>query len=638
MPILARVFPTSVLRSLFMLVVAFGVAGPVSATPGLLTMDDLRKIAPNARDEFLQAILDAEPQLDAAGINTRLRMAHFLAQVMTETGGLGRLDENMNYSFKTLMRVFSRKTISETKARQIAGKPVEIANWVYGARLGNLGRDTMDGWNYRGSGYIQLTGRSNFRARGSEIGIDLETDPEVARQAAEGLQAAIAYWNARNLNPAADDNDHHRVRLLVNGPAAHGEAQARIWFNRAWTRVFAAKEADGFEGGAVLPGGPVSEGALFDQILTESGLVSADELGNEAGGADARGAALRSFQAEVGLPETGELDEATQEALLDPREWRYQEDVIEASAQPTTGGDQSVSFDLATGSEEAAPAPRDPNEGTGVLAADIGLGAAEREFLDGARSIYPDYEMGALAGTAPESFKPFSVIGTDDRMAVTDTTTFPARAIVQILFESPRGRQLCSGAMISPDTVLTAAHCIHSGTLNGVPFTDYTVVPGRNQGAAPFGSCGVTRSFVLSGWATSPSVSEARYYDLGALKLDCRAGEATGWFGLTPLADTAAGMPIVIEGYAADLAPTGRQWRSEDQIRLLWDQKGFHQADTYGGTSGAPVAALDNPSVILGVHTNGLFGDEDPWAANNAFTRLTPERLAQIQSWIGGRE
>lgn len=608
---------------------------PARAEPGLVTMEDLKKIAPKAREDFVQAIIDAEPDLDAAGINTRLRMAHFIAQVMTETGGLARLDENMNYSFRSLIRVFSRKTISEAKARDIAGKPVEIANWVYGHRLGNLGRDTMDGWDFRGSGYIQLTGRANFRARGGEIGMDLESDPEAARQALAGLMAAVAYWSARDVNSAADDNDHHRVRVLVNGPAAHGEAQARVWFNRAWTRVFADKAAAGFEAGeALVEAGSLSEDALFDTILSEAGFASAEELSNEADGAQSRNAGLKAFQNEMGLPETGVLDEATQDALLDPREWRHQEDEIEASA-PVDAGEQSLSFDLASG-EEAAPAPAEPNEGSGATASDVELGDETLVFLDGARSIYPDYEMGTLADTDPGSFKPFSVIGEDERTAVTDTTGFPARAIVQILFQSPRGKQLCSGAMISPDTVLTAAHCVHSGTRNGQPFKGYSVVPGRNLGAAPFGSCGVVRGYVLSGWVNAASALESRYYDLGALKLDCQVGHQTGWFGLTSLAEEAGGTPIAVQGYAADLTPTGRQWRSEDLIRLLWAQKGFHQADTFGGTSGAPVALLDQPATIIGVHTNGLFGVEAPWDGNNAFTRLTPARLARIAEWVGG--
>ncbi|MEO8531396.1 MAG: trypsin-like serine protease, partial [Deltaproteobacteria bacterium] len=567
----------------FFVALSFLIAAPAWSESQLVTFDELKKIAPTAKTEFLQAIVAAQPEFEAAGINTRMRMAHFIAQVMTETGGLSRLDENMNYSYKTLLRVFSRKTVSDAKAREIAGKPIQVANWVYGARLGNLGRETMDGWNYRGSGFIQLTGRYNFRARGAEIGLDLESDPDMARRELEGLSAAIAYWTARGVNAAADNNDMHRVRVMVNGPAAHGEDQARVWFNRAWTRVFRDKASAGFESGEELASAEAdatTEAAIFDDILAESGLVTADELGTESGSETARADALKEFQGELGLPESGVLDDATMDALLDPREWRYQEDdVVAAIAQPQDG-DQSVTFDIGAPSSETELAA---NEGTGALEPSLDLVQSERGFLASAQSAYAAYEMGDLALTEPSTFKPFSVIGEDDRVAITDTTGYPARAIVQILFTSPEGRKLlCSGAMISPDTVLTAAHCLHSGTTSGALNANFTVIPGRNSGIAPFGRCGVKRAFVLSGWTNALTQDDARYYDLGALKLDCSIGKRTGWMGVSMVAESAADLPIVIQGYASDLVPSGRQWRSEDSIRLLWAMKGFHQADTFG--------------------------------------------------------
>ncbi|WP_457664036.1 hypothetical protein [Sinorhizobium medicae] len=75
-------------RTIVALCIAF-VLSPVSASAAdkLVTFEDLRKISPKARKEFVDAIIAAEPELKDAGITTRLRMAHFLAQVMTETGG-----------------------------------------------------------------------------------------------------------------------------------------------------------------------------------------------------------------------------------------------------------------------------------------------------------------------------------------------------------------------------------------------------------------------------------------------------------------------------------------------------------------------------------------------------------------------
>lgn len=182
-------------------------------------------------------------------------------------------------------------------------------------------------------------------------------------------------------------------------------------------------------------------------------------------------------------------------------------------------------------------------------------------------------------------------------------------------------------------TILTAAHCIHSGTVIGSYFTDYRVIPARNTGRAPYGRCGAKRGYVLSGWTDALSQAEARYYDLGALKLDCNIGERTGWLGVRVLADDQVSMPTRVQGYAADRAPAGRQWVSEDKLAYLWELKGFYQNDTFGGTSGSAVTSVAEPDVIIGVHTNGLHGIMEPWSTHNAFTRITPERITRIIEW-----
>lgn len=602
----------------------------------LISLEDIKKISPKADDALAKAIANAEDLFVKHGVTTRLRMAHFITQIMTETGGLKRLDENMNYSENTLLRVFSRKTISRAKAEEIARKPREIANWVYGARLGNRGRDTDDGWQYRGSGYIQLTGLFNFRKRGAEIGIPIADNPELARQPETGLKAAFAYWTARKINAAADDHDRRRVRVLVNGPSAHGFAQSKVWFNKVWTTAFSNKEVDGSEGATLelAETAVADDKSLFDEILKDSGILRENFSSIEAGAQSEREQALREFQNERGIPETGVLDEATQDALLDPVEWRHQEDGVTIVPTETRNPDEGVMFDLRTsaGIESFALTSTEPKLGTGNTLADVQLTIEEQSSFSVARGIYAGYEMGA-AVAYPETFVPFSVIDEDDRVAVIDTTGFPERAVVQILFNTGAGESLCTGTMISKDTVLTAGHCVHSGTLVGGVYSDFRLIPGRNKGAAPFGRCGAKNVFALSGWVNAQTSLEARYYDLGAIKLDCDIGLTTGWMGVRVLGDDKLDFETVVHGYAADKAPPGRQWISKDELRVLWELKGFYKNDTYGGTSGARVSLIEDNDYIVGVHTNGLHGDE-PWASHNAFTRITPSRLKEIIRWV----
>ena len=622
-----------------------------------LTAEDILKIAPKAKPEFIQAMIDAKDEFEDAELNEPIRMAHFMSQVMTETGGLKRIDENMNYSFKSLMRVFSRKTVSEADARRIARKPREVANWVYGARLGNRGRNTDDGWNYRGSGFIQLTGRDNFIRRGEEVGLPLAENPELAREAKAGLTAAIAFWKANNINAAADANDRIRVRKLVNGPAAHGKEQARTFFNRAWRDVFRGKEGTVFEGsGDILLAEDLTDELMFDDILKQGGYIDEGFAATESGAAEARADALRDFQETWELPVTGQLDEATQEALLDPRMWRLksledeeldvedtpQTDEPHASGNPEgstkfsfgSDGDAEVSaVTPSVGMESGAAAMIEAFKGSGQTVANVNMKQEDILRLSEASGIYANYEMGDKA-PVPETFVPFSVVGDDDRVAVMNTTQFPARAMVQITFKNHRGKiNVCSGTMISPDTVLTAAHCIHSGTSGGKAYSEFRFIPGRNVGAAPFGECNARDAFVLNGWVETDSIMDARNFDLGAFKLDCQIGEVTGQLAIRVLADDELGVPTTVHGYAVDKAPPGRQWVSKDELRVLQDLKGFYHNDTYGGTSGSGVYVTSQPDTLIGVHTNGLHGEE-PWKSHNAFTRITQDRLAQIQDWI----
>ncbi|WP_134724328.1 peptidoglycan-binding protein [Paracoccus luteus] len=610
-------------------------SGRGATAQDFFTAAEIRAVSPRAAPVLVQALVDNQRALAAADIDTRLRLAHFLAQVMTETGGLRRLDENMNYSAARLTEVFSRGVVTPAKAGQIAGQPEAIANWVYRNRLGNGSPESGDGWAYRGSGYIQLTGRTNYRLRGEEVGIPLEQQPDLARQPGPGLTAATAYWSARRINAAADLNDRPGVRRLVNGPRMEGLDQAKLWHNRIWAGIYANRAPFPGEGAVTEAGEAAPEDAseALQRILVDEGFALSGSF--EAGGdpAAATAEALRGYQESRGLPATGVLDDDTFYAITDPAEWRTTDDTELAAAPPMGDADQGVAFDL-PGTAPAPPAlaALDPVTGTGQSRPQP-LDVNQLSALGRAGGAYSAYET-AQGRYVGNDFIPFTVIGNDDRKVVLDTTAFPARAIVQILFRKREGlgQNLCSGAMIAPDMVLTAGHCVHGGTTMGRWYSDFEVFPGRNTGSQPFGACKATRLYALRGWTSATTVSDSRLYDLGAIRLDCDAGQRTGWFGVVPLADDASGQPSTVQGYAADKEPPGRQWVSRDQFRVVETEKAFYENDTFGGTSGSPVfTEADNH--ITCVHTNGLHGTGN-WARFNGCTRITPERLATIAGWI----
>src|SRR6478609_3142353 len=97
-----------------------------------VTQKQLLRLAPNARNSYLEAFQDADAILQPFGINdTALRVCHFMAQVLHETGGLTVLRESMNYSAKRMTVVWPERFPNEKAAAPFAHKPRELANKVY---------------------------------------------------------------------------------------------------------------------------------------------------------------------------------------------------------------------------------------------------------------------------------------------------------------------------------------------------------------------------------------------------------------------------------------------------------------------------------------------------------------------------
>ena len=99
--------------------------------------------------------------LETEGINTPLRLSHFMAQIEHESG-LKPISENLNYSAERLRIVFPKYFISKEDAKRYAMNPEKIANRVYANRMGNGSEASGEGWKYRGRGFIQITGKLIF--------------------------------------------------------------------------------------------------------------------------------------------------------------------------------------------------------------------------------------------------------------------------------------------------------------------------------------------------------------------------------------------------------------------------------------------------------------------------------------------
>jgi putative chitinase len=136
-------------------------------------------------------------------LNTPLRLAHFLAQAGHESGGFKAVNENLNYGAKGLLGIFKKYFPTEAKAKEYERKPEKIANLVYGSRMGNGAETTGEGYKFRGRGYIQLTGKDNYRAFDAVVTESIVDNPDLVATKYPLLSAAW-FFHKNGLHKIAD--------------------------------------------------------------------------------------------------------------------------------------------------------------------------------------------------------------------------------------------------------------------------------------------------------------------------------------------------------------------------------------------------------------------------------------------------
>ena len=169
----------------------------------------------NLRGHIPEAVLSQIPDtVKKFELNTPLRLAHFLAQCGHESNGFKAVRENLNYSAKGLMGIFKKYFPTEAIANQYARQPEKIANKVYANRMSNGTEASGDGFNFRGRGYIQLTGRDNYTAFGKAIGENISLNPDKVATDYPLLSAAW-FFHKNGLHKIADQGSTDAVVTTV---------------------------------------------------------------------------------------------------------------------------------------------------------------------------------------------------------------------------------------------------------------------------------------------------------------------------------------------------------------------------------------------------------------------------------------
>lgn len=227
-----------------------------SPFPGSLTQGQV---------QGMEAILGASPPdmpLDF--------LAYCLGTCPIETGWtMQPVIENLNYTAKRIREVWPTRFASVAAAEPYARNPRGLANKVYNGRLGNrVGSD--DGYNYRGRGLPQITGRGNYERadkRLKELGYlskseSLVDNPDIALR--PDIAAAIlligsteGWYTGKKLSDffGPGKADWKGARAIINGQdraseiALHSQAFAK------------ALKAAGYKPGGVaksIPTAPVT--------------------------------------------------------------------------------------------------------------------------------------------------------------------------------------------------------------------------------------------------------------------------------------------------------------------------------------------------------------------------------------------
>lgn len=154
----------------------------------MITSDQLIKWAPNSIKVAEVVSIFFNKYADHYHVNTSLRKAAFLSQVMHESG-----------SFKYLREIASGRAYEGRKD------------------LGNI--YPGDGVKFRGRGYLMNTGRVNYKELSlAFFGDDtLINNPDLLATPQYGMKAAFWFWNKKDLNAFADKQMILTITKRING-------------------------------------------------------------------------------------------------------------------------------------------------------------------------------------------------------------------------------------------------------------------------------------------------------------------------------------------------------------------------------------------------------------------------------------
>jgi putative chitinase len=152
----------------------------------------------------------AEVMMKDLGIIDTVAFCHFIAQVQHESANFKAGRENLNYRAEVLKKLF-KKYFKDSEYFNYAHHPEKIANRIYANRMGNGPEASGDGWKYRGTGALQLTGKKNTQSYFKYAGLPLDTDPDILLQPEHYFKTAVWYFNENKVWQYCTDKSNECV-------------------------------------------------------------------------------------------------------------------------------------------------------------------------------------------------------------------------------------------------------------------------------------------------------------------------------------------------------------------------------------------------------------------------------------------
>ncbi len=191
---------------------ADGIVGPSTATAlGLASIPSVPSAIPTVTIQIVSRMF---PQTPIGNIKSNLPF------VLDALVSASMPDKTMVLMAISTIRAETElfEPISEGPSRfntSPSGQPFDL--YDHRKDLGNMGRP--DGANFRGRGFVQLTGRANYARYGTEIGTDLIANPELANEPSIAAELLARFLRDRenSIREALSSNDLATARRLVNG-------------------------------------------------------------------------------------------------------------------------------------------------------------------------------------------------------------------------------------------------------------------------------------------------------------------------------------------------------------------------------------------------------------------------------------